>query len=106
MSDGAEVSRLEINGEAVEFTLENGVRTVSAEHIRNLVSGEHTIKAYTTKGRPSLTISISGPQDYREEEIEIISHTFFYIDIAIFGAAIAAYVAFTVAKKLAKRKKK
>lgn len=53
-----------------------------------------------------MTISISGPQDYREEEIEIISHTFFYIDIAIFGAAIAAYVAFTVAKKLAKRKKK
>lgn len=106
VSDGAEVSRLEINGEAVEFTLENGVITVSAEHIRNLVSGEHTIKAYTTKGRPSLTISISGPQDYREEEIEIISHTFFYIDIAIFGAAIAAYVAFTVAKKLAKRKKK
>ena len=105
LSEAVEVEKLEINGKVTEFTVEGNVITVSAESVKNLIGGEHTVKAYTSKGRPELKISVTGPEDFREDEIEIISHTFFYIDIAVFGAAIVAYAVVAVIKKCKKNKR-
>lgn len=104
VTDGVAVERLEINGRQVAFTLDGGIITVSAADITHLTGGEHTVKAYTAKGRPSLTISIAGKEDYREDYIEAISHTFFYIDIAIFAAAIIGYAVFAIVKRCRKKK--
>ena len=105
LSEAVEVEKLEINGKVTEFTVEGNVITVSAESVKNLIGGEHTVKAYTSKGRPELKISVIGPEDFREDEIEIISHTFFYIDIAVFSAAIVAYAVVAVIKKCKKNKR-
>lgn len=99
-----EINKLEIDGVSTEFICQDNVITVSVENIKNLVSGEHSVKVYTSKGRPSLKFSLAGLEDYREEEIIPISHVFFYIDIAIFSAAIVAYITVTIVKKCKKRK--
>lgn len=104
VTDGVEINKLEIDGVSTEFICQDNVITVSVENIKNLVSGEHSVKVYTSKGRPSLKFSLAGLEDYREEEIIPISHVFFYIDIAIFSAAIVAYITVTIVKKCKKRK--
>lgn len=104
VTDGVEINKLEIDGVSTEFICQGNVITVSVENIKNLVSGEHSVKVYTSKGRPSFKFSLAGLEDYREEEIIPISHVFFYIDIAIFSAAIVAYITVTIVKKCKKRK--
>ena len=106
LTDGVELYKIEIDGKEVEFTLNAYQATVSAEALAGFTGGNHTVKAYTSMGRPTVTISILSPEDFREEEIEIISHTFFYIDMAIFGTAIVAYAAFAILKKVRKVKLK
>ncbi len=99
VADGVVLNKLEINGKKVGFRREGNVIFVSAEDTANLLSGELTVKAYTSQGRPTLKINFSGPEDYQEEEVALISHVFFYVDIAIFGCAILGYAAFAVVKK-------
>lgn len=99
VSGGAEVYKVEINGKACSFTKADSVITVDAEQLKSLTGGTHTVKVYTAKGRPSASFTLLGLDDFREEEVEIISHTFFYIDIAIFATLIIAYAAFVVIRK-------
>lgn len=106
VTDGVELYKIEIDGKEVEFTLNAYQVIVSAEALSGFTGGNHTVKAYTSMGRPTVTINILSPEDYREEEIEIISHTFFYVDMAIFGTAIVAYAAFAIFKKVRKTKRK
>lgn len=96
VSGGVEVYKIEINGK--EFPFERSGDTITVA-IDGLIGGTHTVKAYTAKGRPYASFTVSGEEDFREDEIELISHTFFYIDIAIFAALILAYVAFTVIRR-------
>lgn len=106
LTDGIELYKIEIDGREVEFALNSYYATISADALSDFTGGSHTVKAYTSMGRPTVSVNILSPEDFREEEIEIISHTFFYIDMAIFGTAIAAYAAFTVFKKVRKAKRK
>lgn len=106
VTNGVEIYKIEIDGKEAEFTLNAYQATISADALAGLTGGSHTVKAYTSMGRPTVTVNILSPEDYREEEIEIISHTFFYIDMAIFGTAIVAYAAFAIFKKVRKVKPK
>lgn len=106
LTDGVELYKIEIDGKQVEFSLNSYYATVSADALSAFVGGSHTVKAYTSMGRPTVSVNILSPEDYREEEIEIISHTFFYIDMAIFGTAIVAYAAFASVKKFKKTRGK
>lgn len=97
--------RLELDGKEVNYTVENNTIILSAEETGELTAGTHTLKAYTSNGRPTVGITVSGLADDVWQEVEEISHTFFYIDIAVFAALIAAYLIFTVIKRLRKKKK-
>ena len=109
LSSGAVVNKLLIDGENVEFT-QNGNRiVVSAQVVNALPSGKHNVKLYTNIGRPETIFTLSEPVETLTEIEPEATHTFFWVDIAIFGALILAYVAFTVIKKtdiLNKLKKK
>ena len=109
LSGGAVVDKLLIDGENVDFT-QNGNRiVVSAKVVNALPSGKHNVKLYTNMGRPETIFTLSEPVETLTEISPEATHTFFWIDFAIFGALILAYVAFTVVKKtdiLNKLKKK
>ena len=109
LSGGAVADKLLIDGENVEFT-QNGNRiVVSAQVVNALSSGKHNVKIYTNVGRPETTFTLSEMLETLTEIEPEATHIFFWIDIAIFGALILAYVAFTVIKKtdiLNKLKKK
>lgn len=99
LSGGAVVNKLLIDGENVEFT-QNGNRiVVSAQVLNALPNGKHNVKLYTNIGRPETSFTLSEPVETLTEIEPEATHTFFWIDIAIFGALILAYVAFTVIKK-------
>ena len=99
LSGGAVVDKLLIDGENVAFT-QNGNRiVVSAQVVNALSSGKHNVKIYTNIGRPQTSFTLSEPVETLTELEQEATHTFFWIDIAIFGALILAYVAFAVIKK-------
>lgn len=102
--NNAEVYKLFIDGKEYSFKKDDNVITVSREDIINLIRGSHVIQVYTSKGRPKIEITIAGLEDYREEEIIPITHTFFYIDIAMFGVMILTYFAFGIVKKYREKK--
>ncbi|MGN0811949.1 MAG: glycoside hydrolase family 32 protein [Candidatus Coproplasma sp.] len=100
--DGAEtLYGLLLNGESMEssaYSFADGVLTISAEVSASLVSGKHTIVALTSNGRPQTTFILAEAQMNIVEEDQP-NHIFFYVDIAIFGAVIIGYVAFTLINK-------
>lgn len=104
VSDGDSVTKLEIDGIEYAFTFDNGTITVSAEQIKNLIGGEHVVKVYTSKGRPTASFNISGLEDFREEDVETVSHVFFWVDIAVFALLIVGYITFMTVKKCGKQK--
>ena len=102
LSGSAVVLNLLIDGKEVEFT-QNGNRVViSSATIDTLSSGQHNAKFYTDIGRPEVKFTVSERLVTLTELEAEATHTFFWIDIAIFGALILAYVAFTVVKKMKK----
>ena len=99
LSGGAVVDKLLIDGENVEFT-QNGNRiVVSAQVVNALPSGKHNVKLYTNIGRPETSFTLSEPAETLTEIVPEATHTFFWIDFAIFGSLILAYVVFTILKK-------
>ncbi len=105
ISGGAEVYKVEINGREYAYALEGNTITVSAEALKNLTSGTHVIRVYTSEGRPKAEFSLAGLPDYREETVEPVSHVFFWVDIAVFASLIAGYAVFTIVKKYGKKNK-
>ena len=99
------VTKLEINGDEYAFTADGGVITLSSEALKNLTGGTHTVKAYTSLGRPTASFDYAGLPDYRAETVEAVSHVFLWVDFAVFATLIVGYAAFTVYKKLRKNKK-
>lgn len=108
LSADTQVLKVLIDGESCPFTLDGRNILLGNDVVRTLALGEHDITVYTTNGRPTGVIKISddGTQNIVSsvEETEKANHLFLYIDLAIFGALIAAYVAFTVYKKFKAKK--
>ena len=99
LSGDAVVEKLLIDGQNVDFT-QNGNRiVVSAQVVNALSSGKHNVKLYTNIGRPEATFTLSEQVETLTELEPIVTHTYLWIDIAIFAAFILGYVAFTVVKK-------
>lgn len=103
ISGGVEVYGLEIDGKPCEFTRNGDIITVAAGNLSNLMTGAHTVKAYTAKGRPQTEFSVVTENDYRNDDIEEVSYTFLYIDLAIFAAA---GIGFAVISIILKRRSK
>ncbi|MCH5152442.1 MAG: hypothetical protein J1F68_00570 [Clostridiales bacterium] len=103
LSGSAVVHKLLIDGKEVEFTQTGGRVVISSETIDTLSSGQHTAKLYTDIGRPEATFTVSERLETLTEIEPEATHTFFWIDIAIFAALILAYVAFTVVQKSKKK---
>ena len=109
LSGSAVVHKLLIDGKEVQFTQSGNKVVIATETIDTLSAGQHNAKLYTDIGRPEATFNVSERLETLTEIEPEATHTFFWIDIAIFAALILAYVAFTVIKKtdiLNKLKKK
>lgn len=91
------IYRAEIDGKQVEFSRE-GNRIIVADD-GQMVAGDHILKLYTSKGRPSVSFVLSGLGDDIWNEIVPINYTWFIIDMCIFGGAILAYLTFVIIKK-------
>lgn len=103
VNGGTGVYKVEIDGSEYGFTVDGSVITVSAEALKNLTSGTHTVKVYTQDGRAAADFKVARLPDYREEAVEAVSHAFFWVDIAIFAALIIGYAVFTIVKKYGKK---
>ncbi len=99
VSGTAEVFRVEIDGEQCEFTFEGGLVTVDGSSLKDLITGRHTVKVYTANGRLQTEFSVTGGNDFRDEDIDEISYTFFYIDLALFVTAGVGFAVVTVILK-------
>lgn len=99
VSGGTEVFRVEIDGEQYEFTYESGIVTVDGSSLKDLITGGHTVKVYTAKGRLQTEFSVTAGSDFRDEDIEEISYTFLYIDLAVFLTAGVGFAVVTVILK-------
>ena len=97
------VNKLLLDGKECEFTQTDDRVVISSEQISSLTTGKHSIKLFTDKGRPELSITVSEMVETITEPVEKSTHMWLWIDIAIFAAAIIGYVTFSV---LSKRKKK
>lgn len=99
------VTKLEINGDEYAFTADGNVITLSSESLKNLTGGTHTVKAYTSLGRPTASFDYAGLPDYRAETVEAVSHVFLWVDFAVFATLIVGYAAYAVVKRLTKNKR-
>ena len=89
-----QILSLFVDGAAVgssEYSVENGVLSLSAEFCASLGEGRHTVTAYTSCGRPQTDFLIARPYDDGAQEPQS-SHVFFWVDIAIFAVFVAGYV--------------
>lgn len=100
LSEVVDVYKIELDGKECDFSLSGNIIYLSSEVTAQLISGEHTLTAYTSQGRPTVQITINGLSDSIWTEIEEISYVFFFIDMSIFGALILAYVVFIIIKKV------
>lgn len=100
-----QILSLFVDGAAVgssEYSVENGVLSLSAEFCASLGEGRHTVTAYTSCGRPQADFLIARPYDDGAQEPQS-SHVFFWVDIAIFAVFILGYAGVNV---YARRKRK
>ena len=104
LSEEATVYRVQIDATAFDFKQHETIVTISKEELEILKSGEHTIKCFTSNGRPQAKFSLYPVTETIPELPSPISHVFFYIDIAIFAALVIGYVSFTLIRKKNGRK--
>ena len=104
LSENVVIYGAELDGSPVEYTREGNRVILSSDAFTQMTAGEHTVKLFTSKGRPSLRFTLEGLQDDIWQEIVPINYTWFIIDMAIFGSAILAYIIFVVIKKVQKRR--
>ncbi len=84
--------------EIADYTIDGKKIIIDKEYVDLLTNGNHEIKIYTDKGRPSLKFSLSEVIIIEEEEIES-NHIFFYVDIAIFSTLIIGYIIFNIYRR-------
>ncbi|MDE6666931.1 MAG: hypothetical protein K2K38_01120 [Clostridia bacterium] len=105
VSESVQVFKIEINGIEYAYNIDGDVITLSADTLKNMTGGTHTVKAYTSLGRPTATFKYSGLPDYIDDEEQPANRTFLWVDLAVFGALILGYAGFTAVKKLSANKK-
>lgn len=103
---GGNVTDVLIDGTALgssDYTVEDGVITISAEAVENLADGSHTVTVLTDNGRPQTSFTLKEQTKTTSTET---SATYFWliIDLLIFGAFIVGYIAVTVINKMRKKK--
>ncbi len=96
------IYRAEIDGKGVEFIREGNRIILAADG--QMVAGDHNLKLYTSKGRPSASFSFVGLEDDMWNEIVPINYTWFIVDMCIFGGAIIGYLTFVIIKKIRRAK--
>lgn len=102
-----QILSLFVDGAAVgssEYSVENGVLSLSAEFCASLGEGRHTVTAYTSCGRPQADFLIARPYDDGAQEPQS-SHVFFWVDIAIFAVFILGYAGVNVYARRKRRAK-
>lgn len=102
-----QILSLFVDGAAVgssEYSVENGVLSLSAELCASLGEGRHTVTAYTSCGRPQADFLIARPYDDGAQEPQS-SHVFFWVDIAIFAVFILGYAGVNVYARRKRRAK-
>ena len=102
-----QILSLFVDGAAVgasEYSVENGVLSLSAELCASLGEGSHTVTAYTSCGRPQTEFLIARPYDDGAQEPQA-SHVFFWVDIAIFAVFILGYAGVNVYVRRKRRAK-
>jgi len=92
------VNKAFIDNEEYKFTQSNELVTINKDELLTLGSGEHTIKLFTTDGRPEAKFSFYEVVETLPEVKEPSSHVFFFIDIAIFATLIFGYLGFALIK--------
>ena len=106
LSESAVIYDVRVDGVSVEYMREGNKIVLDESAFSQMTAGEHTVKLFTSMGRPSLGFKLEGEGDDIWQEIIPINYTWFIIDMVIFGSAIAAYVAFAVIKKIQKKRMK
>ncbi len=104
LSEATEVSRVFIDQQEFPFEQDNVLVTVKNQDLQTIKSGSHTIKFYTKNGRPETNFSLYPATETVPELPVPVSHTFLFIDIAIFSVLIIGYVVFTIIKKKGEEK--
>lgn len=99
LSGTARVSKVTVDGVQVNFTQSDERITIAAQDATALGFGTHQVQLFTDCGRPATTFVLAEPVETLTEMEAKATHTFFWVDIAIFGALIVGYVAFTLIKK-------
>ena len=105
LSQAASVYQAYIDKELYPFTLnqEQTLVRIAHEDLVDLPSGEHQIKLFTDAGRPEAKFSLYSTVEVIPELPAPVSHTYFFIDIAIFAVLILGYVGFSIASKRKKQ---
>lgn len=106
LSENVLIYDVQVDGRTVEYTREGNKIILSPQAFSQMTTGEHTVKLFTSKGRPSLGFTLEGQPDDIWQEIVPINYTWVIIDMVIFGGAILAFVTFVVIRKIQKRRLK
>ena len=102
LSQNTAVSKALIDNEEVAFTQKDSLVTIASKDLSSVGSGEHNVKLFTANGRPETKFSLYEVVEVIPEPKAAVNHTFFFVDIAIFGALILGYLGFTLFKKRVK----
>lgn len=99
LSEVTTVNRVFIDQVEFPFEQDNQVVTVKNQDLQTIKSGSHTIKFYTNNGRPETNFSLYPATETVPELSVPVSHTFLFIDLAIFAVLIVGYVVYSLIKK-------
>ena len=96
LSGEGQLLALYVNGTKVtDYTVTDGIISISSQFCSQLAEGKSTVVAYTTAGRPQTQVTIARPYDDWDGE-QPADHIFFYVDIAIFAVFIVGYVGYNI----------
>lgn len=95
LSGNIKVHKLLIDGKECPFTQSDERVVISSEEIGSLSTGKHSVKLFTDKGRPEITINVSEIVETVTEPVANASHIWLLIDCAIFSFAITSYILFS-----------
>ena len=99
LSEETTVNRVLIDQAEFPFEQDSKLVTVKNQDLQTIKSGSHTIKFYTNDGRPETSFSIYPATETIPELPVPVSHTFLFIDVAIFAVLIVGYVVYSLIKK-------
>lgn len=106
LSENVLIYDVQVDGKTVEYSREGNKIILSPQAFAQMTTGEHTVKLFTSKGRPALGFTLEGQPDDIWQEIVPINYTWFIIDMVIFGGAILAFITYRVIRNIQKKRLK